>query len=143
MSEVLKGKGIVWGAQGVAYTAGITSSSSTVFHESVKLSRTSDKKDVTNDAGEAVGQVFYNKKKTFRATVKPYGTSSTAAKASYQAWSALSPGTKVTITDSNIAAFGGDYNLLSVEPSRTSDGIGVLDVELETFDDNDVTGTIA
>lgn len=146
MAEVIKGLGIRWGAQGITMTAGIVSSSNGQKVQSIDFERTSDKGEIKNDLGEVVGQVFYNGKRVLRLTVIPSGATIAAAQTSVDAH-LIAPGTKITVADANGAvidgAHSGGYNLLSAKMrGQNTEGV-MVDIEMETYDANDVTATIA
>lgn len=143
MAEAIRGQAaVVWGAQGISMTAGIVSGSNAQQVQSVTLERTSDGYDIKNSAGETIGKVFYNHKKQLRLTVLPTGSNVSGAQTS---WSAhlLAAGTKITVVDSGSTVLDGDYNLISCTGRGDQTNPRMVDLELESFDSNDVTPTIS
>ena len=141
MAAVQKGRAIVWGCNGLAFTLGIVSATTLGDIQSVNYTRDSDKAYIPDGNGDTIGRVDYNKKKTFTVTVIPNGNlSAAAAKTSLDAWTPES-GTLVTITDSDgnmEANHGGVYMVNRVTQNRTNTGAATADIELEQFDANNV-----
>ena len=143
MAATLRGLAVVWGAQGITFTAGIVSSTNGAATQSLKVARGSDKAEIKNDQGEVVGQVFFNGKKTLSITVIPsHASSITSAQSSADAY-LIAPGTKMTVVDAQGAIVDGDYNLLSATGNRTNEGAMTVDLEMEKYDANDVTTTVS
>lgn len=142
MAATLKGLAVVYGVAGVTMTAGIVSATNGAQTQSLRLVRNSDKVEIKNDAGEVVGQVFVNGKKTLSLTVVPsHASAISSAQGSMDAYN-IAAGTKITVVDAAGTVVDGDYNLISSTQNRTNDGVATLDLEMEKYDANDVTGTI-
>ena len=139
MSNLQKGLAVVYGVDGITFTAGIVSATNGAQTQSLRVVRSSDKVEIKNDLGDVVGQIFSNGKKTLSITVIPsHATVKATAQSSYDAH-LIPPGTTVTIADANGAVIDDDYNLLSATGNMTNDGVATIDLELESYDDNDVT----
>lgn len=143
MAETLKGLGVVWGVGGKTFTGFSTATFKT---QSLGLQRTSDKAEIKDEDGEVVGQVFHNEKKVLSLSVVPSGASVAAAGTSLDN---LMPsiGTTITVTDTTNATVDGShtgkYNLLSANLRFVNDGPAVIDMEMEQYVANDVTGAIS
>jgi len=157
----LKGKSVVFGSNGLTFAGTIdgTTQGSQATVESIGLLRDSQKVEILDDQGAPAGQVFYAKKKTLNITVQPYddtgdGDTSTIgfAETSLSAWSLLSGGT-VSIVDARGAVIddqgsGGTmnsdiYNIMTSSARRQSDGIALVDLVLEAFDETDTSTAVS
>lgn len=143
MAHSQRGLAIVWGAQGVTFTAGIVSGTNGAKTQSLRVVRSSDKAEVMNDQGEVVGQVYFNGKKTLSISVIPSHASAISSAQSSLDAHLIAPGTKVTVADDQGTTVDGDYNLISATANRTNNGVAVVDVELEKYDANDVTTSVS
>jgi hypothetical protein len=142
MAETVKGTGIVWGVGGITLTAGIVTANSAAKVQSFNFDRTSDKAEIKDGDGEVCGQTFYNAKRTLSLTVVPSGATISAAGLSADAWTPA-PGTKITLADADGAILDADYNLVSAKLRGSNTEARMADIELERYDANDVTATIA
>lgn len=143
MAETLKGLGIIWGVNGKTFTGFSTATFKT---QTLSLNRTADKAEVKNESGEVVGQVFYNEKKALSLSVVPSGSSiANAGTALDNLLPAI--GTTITVADSTNATVDGHhtgkYNLTSASLRFTNEGVATIDMEMEQFTANDVTGAIS
>ena len=114
--------------------------------QSAKVTLDSNVGDVVDRTGQTVGKVFYNRKKTVSLTVIPAGTTVALAQAAAVAWMPL-PGTAVTVTEAAPTIFGGvqsgKFNCISSTANQTNDGAATVDIELEQFEDADVSLAIS
>jgi hypothetical protein len=139
MAAKLVGSAIVWGADGLTFTAGIVSSGNAAHTQSLRTARTADKTEVINDVGEVVGQVFTNGRVVMSISVAPsHATASASAKTSLDGHM-IAPGTKVTVVNSGGTVANGDFNCLSATANQTNNGIAIVDLELEKLDAFDIT----
>lgn len=138
MAETVKGVGIVWGVNGITCTAGIVSANNAAQIQSFNFDRTSDTAQIRNGDGETVGKVFYDGKKVLSLTVIPSAATLSAAATSADSWTPA-PGTRVVMADADGAILEGAYNLLSAKLRGTNTEARMADIELESFDANDVT----
>lgn len=137
----IKGKALVWSVNGISFTAGIvTATAGSAAFQSSRIVRSSDTAEVKDSNGEVVSKVFFNPKKTFTVTAVPTATSIANAQASGDAW-LPAPGTLITAVDSDGTIVDGDYNVLTATQTRTNDGAMAVELELEKFDNNNVTTT--
>lgn len=143
MSATLKGLAVVWGAQGITFTAGIVSATNGAQTQSLRVVRDSGKAYIKNDQGETVGRVDFDGKKTLSISVVPsHASSLSSAQTSMDAY-LIAPGTKITVVDAQGAVVDGDYLLNSATGNRTNEGTAVVDLEMEKFDANDITTTVS
>jgi len=142
MAELVKGLGVRWGVNGIAYTGGIVSATTAAKIQSMNTDRTSEKKDITNESGETVGQVFYNAKRSVTITVVPVGSSTVGSGLGEAGTSAdahmPAPGTKLDVTDSKGTIIDDSYNILSAKMRLSNTDVAMIDIELESFDANEV-----
>lgn len=153
MAELNKGIGIKWGVAGITFAAGIVSTNDGQHVQSLNLNLTSDSQEVRNNIGEVVGKVYYNGRKELSISVIPSALTATntklKAKQSLYAHM-LPPGTTVQLADPSDdepdnpidKTFAGNFNVVSSRMGLTNTGIAVVDLELETFVDNDVTAAV-
>lgn len=147
MSAIQKGRGIFFSVGGVTFTAGIVSSASGSFVQSVGITRQSDKLYVKDTGGTIRTAVFSGGLKMASITVTPCAISGTNtianAESSMDAFTAAA-GTAITVVDGNGTILDATYNLISAKQGRVVDGMGTVDLELETSDEGiDITSTVS
>jgi hypothetical protein len=142
MAEIQKGLGIVWGVDGITLTAGIVSATTAAKFQSFNFDRSADTAEIKNGDGEVAGKVFYNAKRTLSITVIPSAATLAGAPTSADGW-LPAPGTKITVADADGTVIDGDFTLLSAKLRGTNTEARMADIELEKFDANDVSTTIA
>jgi len=146
MAETQSGLAVVWGVQGITFTAGITDpggASALGQKQSLTFTRASKVAYVANDLGESVGRVDFDANKVTRLTVIPsHATAKATAKTNMDSY-LPAPGTKITIADADGAVIDGDYKLNSATLNKTNNGPATIDIEIEKFDANDITTVIS
>jgi len=145
----LKGRAVVFGADGLVWTGGIASATTLAHHSSITVDRDSQVVDLPNDVGDIDGRVFYAGRKQLSVTVVPYhATTLAGAQTSLDAWSLLTgsapggAGVTCTIADSRGTIADDVYNVVSANMSRTQTGAATVDLVLEAFEDNDTTDLV-
>jgi len=134
----IRGTGIIFGHSGHTFSGGVVSTG--MQFGAMDFTRDCKVLDIPNSQAETIGKVFWDFKKTLRCTMVPSGTSRSAAVAAMAA-GVVKAGVSVTVVSTD-GVIAGTYNLLSAKMSRPPDGLVALDVEMENYDDYDVTTTI-
>ncbi len=132
MADV-KGKAIIWGCAGYAFTAGIVASGTEV--PAIQRGRAGleieGKTLIKGSSGLVVASVIPDIHKTMSYTVIPTADTLAAVRTLMDKFF-ITPGTKITITDSD-GNHEGNYYLVSCGQERSVDGAVVCDIELENW----------
>lgn len=167
----IKGRAICWSIGNVTLTAGIVSSSTDAFNQSIDVERSSDSAEIrtgfltstNNVCGSVATKVWYNHKKTCTLSVVPCavtGASNTEAnaRASLDAWMPA-PGTLITIADGDVDAQAGgilekssfpdaatwtanNWSVVRSRQRRSVDGATTVELELECYEELKPTAAI-
>jgi hypothetical protein len=138
MAATVKGRGIIWSTGAIVGTAGIVSSTSGSFMQSVSIERTSERTHVKDNGGTIRSSIFHGAMKNLRLTVIPCAISGTNTIANAQSSGdghTIAAGTKVSFTDDSGTIIDDDYNVLSATQNRTVDGVATVDLVLEASDE--------
>ncbi len=139
--SALRGVAVITGAAGITLTAGIVSATNAGHNQNVSHSREADHKFLKNGNGDSVADFITDKRQVLSITVVPYhATTLASAKSATDAYR-LAAGTKVTVVDADGTILDGDYLLMSSKETRPNDDHNVIDLELQKWDDNDLTLT--
>lgn len=137
--STLRGVAVITGAAGITLTAGIISATNAGHNQNISHTREADHKFVKSGSGDSVADFITDKRQMLTITVVPYhATTLASARTSNDAYK-LPAGTKVTVADSDGAIIDGDYLLMSSKETRPNDANNVIDLELQKWDDNDLT----
>jgi len=141
----LKGRGVVWGAEGITFSAGIvTGGTSAHFNQSASHSRSAESSKVKDGNGVIRAIAYHSHMRTISITVipaAPTGTNSMAgARASADSFM-LQGGTAITVVDADGTIADGTFNLLSARQGRTLGEAATIDLELEAGDETGVDTT--
>lgn len=129
----IKGKAIIWACAGHAFTAGIVPSGTEVpaiqrarFQQEIE-----GKALIKSSAGLVVSSVIPDIHKTGSFTVIPTADTLAAVRTLMDKFY-ITPGTKITITDTD-GNTEGSYILVSCGQERSVEGAVVADIELENW----------
>lgn len=151
--SALRGIAVITGAAGLTFTAGIVSATSPGHNQSISHSREADHHYVKNGSGDSVADYITDRRQMLTISVVPYHATTISGARTCNDEYKLQPGTKVTVVDADGASIDGaptgsptpgntsvgDYLLMSVKDNRPNDGNNVLDLELQRWDDNNLT----
>lgn len=144
MAEVNKGAAVCWGVGGITATGAVISATATAV-QGVDFNRNADKASIKDENGSDVGVCYYNLNNTATITVIPMEEDAAPDQATAYA-NALAvlktPGTTVTVTDSNSivsATQSGKFNVDSARIAYTNEGAAVVTLEISQNVDNDLT----
>lgn len=129
----IKGKAISWAVQGLAFTVGIVPSGTEVpFIQRARFTKEIEGKALIKSSGGLVASsVIPDIKTTWSFSIIPSADTLAAVRTLMDKFY-ISPGTKVTITDSEGNVEGNAY-LLSCSQERQVENAVVVDIELENF----------
>lgn len=137
-AALVKGRAIVFDADGLSFTAGIVSATTGAFNQSARIERSGDVARIRSGEGHEASQVFHNRKKLLTVTAIPSALSGTNtfanAQSSLDGWTPQ-PGTTVTVVDADGTIIDASYNLHSVTQSRANTDAAAVDITLEQGDE--------
>jgi hypothetical protein len=139
--SALRGIAVITGAAGVSMTAGIVSGTNAGHNQNISHSREAEHKFLKNGNGDSVADFITDKKQILTITVVPYHATTLATSQTSNDAYRLAAGTKITVADSQGGVIDGDYLLMSSKETRPNDDHNVIELEMQKWDDNDLTTT--
>lgn len=145
----LTGQAFVWGIPGLsgvledgAATSTATLAAISVF-QSFDFSREAEISDLQDESGDTIGRAYFNKKQTARVTVVPANSGTISVANTNAALLLPTPGSKISsFADSDLSTITGSWAVLRSSFARTNTEKMAIDLELEKFEDNDITTSV-
>jgi hypothetical protein len=138
--STLKGIGAVWGVGGVTFS-GVVISGSVAKQQSFSFERSASNAKLANESGDTVGESYYDQLHTVRASMIPVGAAISNARTSLDTC-LPSPGTKITLVDTESTVSPANYVVDRATNSRTNTGFASIDLEMHKPGDTDIATTI-
>lgn len=144
------GTAFIWGVAGLSgvlensvETETATLAAVSIFQD-LDFSREADSEDLADANGDTRGRAYFNKRQTARVTVVPAALGTDTGTLSVARTNAdlllPTPGSKVSsLADSDVTKIDGTYIVNRASFSRTNRNIMAIELELEKFDDHDIT----
>lgn len=152
----LNGQAFVWGitnlgrnSSGTATSTLIESTTTTTIaavaiFQAFDFTRESEISDLQDESGDTKGRAYFNKKQTARLTVVPAHANTIATAESNAALLLPAPGSTVSsLQDGDLTTISGNWAVLRSSFSRTNTEKMAVDLELEKFEDNDITTAVS